>query len=96
VHSQYVHPKHPPGKEYRDDGPRDVNYPVASCFRFPKIEHAAMVARPRAGGVTSLLHSLPCCERNHLIYNRRLWFQTHSSPGPISPVLAELTGLFLG
>jgi hypothetical protein len=24
-----------------------VNYPVASCFRFPKIEHAAMVARDR-------------------------------------------------
>ncbi len=26
--------------------PRDVNYPVASCFRLPKIEHAAMVAGP--------------------------------------------------
>jgi hypothetical protein len=46
VHSQYVYPKHPPDKEYRDDGPRDVNYPVASCFRFPKIEHAAMLAGP--------------------------------------------------
>jgi hypothetical protein len=44
VHSQHVHPKHPPDKEYRDDGPRDVNYPVASCFRASKIEHAAMVA----------------------------------------------------
>jgi hypothetical protein len=44
VHSQYVHPKHPPDKEYRDDGPRDMNDPVASCFRFAKIEHAAMVA----------------------------------------------------
>ncbi len=44
MHSQYVHPKHPPNKEYRDDGPRYVNYPVASCFRLPKIEHATMVA----------------------------------------------------
>jgi hypothetical protein len=26
-----------------------VNDPVARCFRFPKIEHAAMVAGPRAG-----------------------------------------------
>jgi hypothetical protein len=46
VHSQYVHPKHPPDKEYCDDGPCDVNYPVASCFRLAKIEHAAMVAGP--------------------------------------------------
>jgi hypothetical protein len=46
VHSQYVHPQHPPQKEYRDDGPRDVNDPVASRFRFAKIEHAAMVAGP--------------------------------------------------
>jgi hypothetical protein len=46
VHSQYVHPKHPPDKEYRDDGPRDMNDPVASRFRFAKIEHTAMVAGP--------------------------------------------------
>jgi hypothetical protein len=46
VLSQDVHPKHPPDKEYCDDGPRDVNYPVASRFRVPKIEHAAMVAGP--------------------------------------------------
>jgi hypothetical protein len=46
VYSQHVHPKQPPDKEYRDDGPRDVNYPVARCFRFPKIEHTAMVAGP--------------------------------------------------
>ncbi len=52
MHSQDVHPKHPPGKEYRDDGPRDVNYPVASRFRFPKIEHAEMVAGPTTGGET--------------------------------------------
>ncbi len=45
--SQYVHPKHPPDKEDRDDGPRDVNHPVASSLRFSKIEHAAMVAGPR-------------------------------------------------
>jgi len=44
--SQYVQPKHPPDKEYGEDGPRYVNYPVASRFRFPKIEHAAMVAAP--------------------------------------------------
>ena len=44
--SKYVRPKHPPNKKYRDNGPRDVNRPVASCFRFPKIEHAAMVAGP--------------------------------------------------
>jgi hypothetical protein len=30
-----------------------VNYPVASCFRFAKIEHAAMLAGTRASGVTS-------------------------------------------
>jgi hypothetical protein len=45
--SQHVHPEHPPNEEYRDDGPCDVNCPVARCFRFPKIEHAAMVAGPR-------------------------------------------------
>jgi hypothetical protein len=44
VDSQYEHPKHPPDKEYRHDGPGDVNYPVASRFWFPKIEHAAMLA----------------------------------------------------
>jgi hypothetical protein len=33
LRSQYVHPKHPPDKEYRDDGSRDVHDPVASCFR---------------------------------------------------------------
>ncbi len=44
--SQYVHSKHPPDEEYCDDGPCDVNYPVASCFRFSKIEHAEMVAGP--------------------------------------------------
>jgi hypothetical protein len=42
--SQYVHPQQPPDKEYRNDGPRDVNDPVSSCFRFSEIEHAAMVA----------------------------------------------------
>jgi hypothetical protein len=44
VNSQYVYPKHPPDKEYRDDGPCNVNDPVARCFRFPKVEHAAMLA----------------------------------------------------
>jgi hypothetical protein len=56
VHSQHIHPKHPPDKKYRDDCPRDVNYPVASCFRAPKIEHAAMVA----GRVTSNLGGFEC------------------------------------
>ena len=41
---QDVHPYHPPDKEYRDDGPGNVNDPVAGCFRFSKIEHSAMVA----------------------------------------------------
>ena len=53
MHSQYVYPKHPPDKEYRDDRPRDVNCPVASCFRFSKIEHAAMLAGPAQGDVIS-------------------------------------------
>jgi len=43
-HSQHVDPKHPPDEEYRDDGSRDMNDPVARCFRFSEIEHAAMVA----------------------------------------------------
>jgi hypothetical protein len=45
-HSQYVHPKHPPDKQNRDDAARDVNDPIASGFRLPKIEHAAIVAGP--------------------------------------------------
>jgi len=53
AHSQYEHPKHPPDKEYRYDGPRDMNYPVAGCFRFPKIEHAAIVAGPAQDGIIS-------------------------------------------
>src|SRR6476620_9287083 len=46
AHSQYEHPKHPPDKEYRDDGAGDVNDPIASCLWLTKIEHAAMVAGP--------------------------------------------------
>ena len=41
---QYIHSQHPPDKEYRDDGPDNMNYPVANCFRFSKTEHSAMVA----------------------------------------------------
>ena len=52
VQSQYVHPKHPPDQEYCDHGPRDVNDPVANCFRLPKVEHWAMVA-----GIASLPRS---------------------------------------
>jgi len=46
LHSQHVHPKHPPDQKYRDDTPDDVNDPVASCLRLSKIEHAPMVAGP--------------------------------------------------
>jgi hypothetical protein len=68
VHSQHVHPKHPPDKEYRDDGRRDVNYPVAKCFRFTKLNMHG--SRPHSGGEKApvevtislliLLRSLPC------------------------------------
>jgi hypothetical protein len=58
MHSQYVHPQHPPDNEYRDDGPRDVNDPVASCSRFSEIEHAAMVAGPASGSGSSSLSLL--------------------------------------
>jgi hypothetical protein len=44
VHSEYVHPKHPPDKEYCDDGARDVNDPVGGGLRFAEVEHWAMVA----------------------------------------------------
>lgn len=46
-HSQDIHPQHPPNKEDRDDGARDVYYPIASCFGFAKIEHLRMVAGQR-------------------------------------------------
>src|SRR5580700_2623543 len=46
LYLQNVQPKHPPDKEYRDNRPCDVNDPVASCFRLPEVEHAAMVAGP--------------------------------------------------
>ncbi len=82
MHSQYVHPKHPPDKEYREDGPRYVNYPVASCFRFPKIEHAAMVA----GGLTAYFHSQqsPTTRKRKIhfrilrgFYNSKVWFSSN-------------------
>ena len=41
VYSQDVHPQHPPHEKQGNDGPHDVNYPVANRFRFSKIEHAA-------------------------------------------------------
>jgi hypothetical protein len=63
VHSQYVHPQHPPDKEYRDDGPRDVNYPVAGCFRFSEIEHTAMVAGPAQVTVDEKSPSQSCNTR---------------------------------
>jgi len=50
---QYVHPQHPPDKEYRNNGPEDVNDPVANGFRFPKIKHSAMVT----GSVQSGRHN---------------------------------------
>jgi hypothetical protein len=55
MHLQYVHPQHPPDKKYRDDGPRDVNDPVARRSRLSEIEHAAMVAGHAQGsGFSSL------------------------------------------
>jgi len=51
MHSEYVDAKHPPDKEKRNNGSRDVNYPVASRFRFTKIEHAAMVAVSVVSGI---------------------------------------------
>jgi hypothetical protein len=55
VRSQDVHSKHPPDEEYRDDSPRDVNDPVANCFRLAKIEHAAMLAGARRDIAISLM-----------------------------------------
>ena len=49
VHSQHVHPKHPPDRKDGDDGSRNVNYPVASGFWLAKIEHVPMGAGPVAG-----------------------------------------------
>jgi hypothetical protein len=46
---QYVQAQHPPDKEYRDDGSGDVNYPVANCFRFSKIEHFSDGSRIGSG-----------------------------------------------
>jgi hypothetical protein len=64
THSEYENPKHPPDKEYRDDGSRDVNDPVARCFRFPKIEHAAMVAGlPRRRRYIVATLKIPIAER---------------------------------
>ena len=72
MHSQYVHPKHPPDKEYREDSPCYVNYPVASCFRFPKIEHAAMVA----GGPHRVVGVKFLAEGAHLTWR----FYNHKNP----------------
>ena len=55
---QHIETQHPPDQEYRDAGPHDVNYPVASCLRLPKIEHVAMVAGPERGPPSSSLPSL--------------------------------------
>jgi hypothetical protein len=61
LHLQYVHPQHPPDKKYRDDGPRDVNDPVASRSRPSEIEHAAMVAGHAQGSGFSKL-AFPACQ----------------------------------
>jgi hypothetical protein len=42
---QHVEPQHPPDEEQRDNGTRDMNDPVANCFRLAEIEHGGIVAR---------------------------------------------------
>jgi hypothetical protein len=51
---QHVEPQHPPDEEQRDDGTRDMNDPVANCFRLAEIEHGGIVARglKRGSGAT--------------------------------------------
>ena len=78
MHSQHVHPEHPPDEEYRDDGSRDVNDPVARCFRFSKIEHAAMVAGPAQAAYlrdSTHMHSCHAPEPVNLEY----WRAAHRS-----------------
>src|SRR5690348_14781207 len=41
---QHVRAKHKPDKEQSDDGPGDVNDPIACGFRLAKVEHGAMLA----------------------------------------------------
>jgi hypothetical protein len=58
-----------------------VNYPVASSFWIPKIEHAAIVAG-RAGGVTFRQHS-QCLNRlvtGRLVGNSSITVWGKSSP----------------
>ena len=42
---QHIESQHPPNKEYRNDCPRNMDYPVATRFRTAQIEHDGIVAR---------------------------------------------------
>jgi hypothetical protein len=42
---QHIDSEHPPDKEYRNNCPRNMDDPVATCFRTAKIEHDEIVAR---------------------------------------------------
>jgi hypothetical protein len=42
---QHIDSQHPPDKEYRNNCPRNMDDPVATCFRIAKIEHDEIVAR---------------------------------------------------
>ena len=42
---QHIESQHPPNKEYRYNCPRNMDDPVATCFRIAEIEHHGIVAR---------------------------------------------------
>src|SRR6202521_5125632 len=42
---QHIESQHPPDKEYCNDRPRNMDDPVATCFRIAEIEHDGIVAR---------------------------------------------------
>ena len=51
---EHIESKHPPDKEYCDNCPRDVNYPITNCFRFAEIEHGACSPALRFGRIVIL------------------------------------------
>src|ERR1700687_1492401 len=42
---QHIESQHPPDKEYCHNRPRNMDDPVATCFRIAEIEHDGIVAR---------------------------------------------------
>src|ERR1035437_9906372 len=42
---QHIESQHPPDKEYCNNRPRNMDDPVATCFRIAEIEHDGIVAR---------------------------------------------------